>query len=138
MVMEKIELAALILLAVVLAGTPLSVYAYQLSFTAELNEAIRSGGVREFPVDRDEWNVTKVEVMKGQVVRLVTYGSRNNGITVEEYLPKTQAYGPYVVQFLADKPGTFKIELAILERECHCWLTTPYQEVGVLVVKDNQ
>ncbi|MBI2183401.1 MAG: hypothetical protein HYU39_00420 [Thaumarchaeota archaeon] len=135
---EKVELVAAVLLAFLLLGTPVAIYAYQEAFTAQLREAIKQGGAMEYVVDRDNWNVSKIEVYKGQVVRLVTYGSHNNGLTIEEYKPKMNIYGAYTIDFLADKAGTFKIEEAILERECHCWLTTPYEEVGILIVKEEQ
>lgn len=59
------------------------------------------------------------------------------GFYIENYVEKQPIVGSLSVQFVANEPGTFSIMLSKLEFQCHCWISSKYDEVGKLMVLEK-
>ncbi len=136
--MNKVEALALIIVLLITIGAPLCIYYYEFEYRPTIL-GLKGPGVtvRTFIINVASWNLTEAVVNRGDVVKLVLVNAQPGGFYVEHYTEKQAIINTVTVQFVADTQGSFPIMLAVLVFECHCWVTSPYKEMGRLIVQEG-
>jgi hypothetical protein len=138
--MDKKEIAALTLVVLVTVGFPALVHYYEYVYRPYLLYGSLPPGSRvwNFVVDAMNWNLTEIKVSKGDLVNLSIHTYEVKGICIEGYVPKQPIGGSLTIRFIANKTGTFPIMLTKMVLECHCWVSSEYEEVGKLIVLEKE
>ncbi len=113
--MRRLEILGIIIILAIILGTPAAVFGYE-SF-------LRSQVPNEFTVisrvpERGNWSLVTIRVKQGQRVRLrLTSDDVMHGLIIPEYNIHVDDIYPgrfQVVEFVADRPGTFPFFCSVL------------------------
>ncbi|MFN3621789.1 MAG: hypothetical protein ACK4TI_02765 [Nitrososphaerales archaeon] len=134
--MQKREFIALATVLLITVG--LSAGFYYLEFVYKPLALLSSQGkIWQFTLHLPEWNITEIKVSRGDAIILTLLSNETYGFYVEYYTDPRPVVGRVVIDFVASNPGTYRFMISTMILECHCWVTSPYREVGKLIVGEE-
>ena len=130
---DKVESAALVVVLLIVLGTPSSIYYYEFVYRpSNTQEILISGRMSE----NGGWNPAMISVKKGETVRLKIMGNDvTHGLAIPELGINT---GPIAVgevktiEFLVNESGTFTFYCTVLCSPKHYLMT------GMLTVEGGE
>lgn len=134
--LQKVEFIALLTVLLITVGVPATLYCYE--FVYEPASLLSSQGrIWEFTVNVQAWNITEIKVSEGDLIRLTLLAEEVYGFYIEGYTDPRPVVGRVVVQFIASNTGTYRFMVSTMVLTCHCWESSPYREVGKLIVEKS-